>query len=132
MYILQRGAQDHEYNVHLIAAAVTVVAFGAPASSETLRVGMECTFAPFNYKTETGELQPKADPISRSLCLRSARRSGGKRPDGTAASGGKAAVRGVTLIWSQARIICSMKPRCSMRPTIKNYRQGVLSDTTEP
>ena len=41
---------------HLIAAAATVVAFGAPASSETLRVGMECTYAPFNYKTETGEL----------------------------------------------------------------------------
>jgi polar amino acid transport system substrate-binding protein len=41
---------------HLIAAAVTLVALVAPASSETLRVGMECTYAPFNYKTETGEL----------------------------------------------------------------------------
>ncbi len=41
---------------HLIAAAVTAVALGAPASAETLRVGMECTYAPFNYKTETGEL----------------------------------------------------------------------------
>ena len=25
-------------------------------SAETLRVGMECTYAPFNYKTTTGEL----------------------------------------------------------------------------
>jgi len=41
---------------HLIAAVVTAVALGAPAWSETLRVGMECTYAPFNYKTETGEL----------------------------------------------------------------------------
>jgi polar amino acid transport system substrate-binding protein len=28
----------------------------APASAETLRVGMECTYAPFNYKTADGEL----------------------------------------------------------------------------
>jgi polar amino acid transport system substrate-binding protein len=27
-----------------------------PAASETLRVGMECTYAPFNYRTESGEL----------------------------------------------------------------------------
>ena len=28
----------------------------APASAETLRVGMECTYAPFNYKNTEGEL----------------------------------------------------------------------------
>lgn len=40
----------------LIAAMAAMMALGAPASAETLRVGMECTYAPFNYKTETGEL----------------------------------------------------------------------------
>ena len=42
----------------LLAAAVAVLALGAPqtASAETLRVGMECTYAPFNFKHADGEL----------------------------------------------------------------------------
>ena len=42
----------------LLAAAVAVLALGAPqtASAETLRVGMECTYAPFNFKNANGEL----------------------------------------------------------------------------
>ncbi len=42
----------------LLAAAVAVLALGAPqtASAETLRVGMECTYAPFNFKNADGEL----------------------------------------------------------------------------
>jgi len=42
----------------LLAAAVAVLALGAPqtASAETLRVGMECTYAPFNFKNASGEL----------------------------------------------------------------------------
>jgi polar amino acid transport system substrate-binding protein len=38
----------------LICAAV--FAIGGQASAETLRVGMECTYAPFNYRTDAGEL----------------------------------------------------------------------------
>ena len=39
-------------------AALAVFAFGAPAmvKAETLRVGMECTYAPFNFKNASGEL----------------------------------------------------------------------------
>jgi polar amino acid transport system substrate-binding protein len=42
----------------LLTAAFAVVALGAqnPASAETLRVGMECTYAPFNFKNADGEL----------------------------------------------------------------------------
>ena len=42
----------------LLAAAVAISAFGASqsASAETLRVGMECTYAPFNFKNANGEL----------------------------------------------------------------------------
>ena len=42
----------------LFAAAAAALTMGAalPAASETLRVGMECTYAPFNYRTESGEL----------------------------------------------------------------------------
>ncbi len=42
----------------LLAAAAAVLALGAPqtASAETLRVGMECTYAPFNFKNADGEL----------------------------------------------------------------------------
>ncbi len=42
----------------LLAAAVALSAFGASqsASAETLRVGMECTYAPFNFKNASGEL----------------------------------------------------------------------------
>ncbi len=42
----------------LLAAAVAMSAFGAShsASAETLRVGMECTYAPFNFKNAIGEL----------------------------------------------------------------------------
>lgn len=38
-----------------LAAALTI-AGAAGASAETLRVGMECTYAPFNYRTSDGEL----------------------------------------------------------------------------
>jgi polar amino acid transport system substrate-binding protein len=43
----------------LLAAALAVVALGAPggASAETLRVGTECTYHPFNFRDENGELQ---------------------------------------------------------------------------
>jgi polar amino acid transport system substrate-binding protein len=42
----------------LLTAAFAVVVLGAqsPASAETLRVGMECTYAPFNFKNADGEL----------------------------------------------------------------------------
>ena len=42
----------------LLAAAVAISAFDASqsASAETLRVGMECTYAPFNFKNANGEL----------------------------------------------------------------------------
>lgn len=37
--------------------AIALLALGsAPASAEVLRVGMECTYAPFNYRTADGEL----------------------------------------------------------------------------
>ena len=42
----------------LATAALAVMVFGAPgpASAETLRVGMECTYAPFNFRTAEGKL----------------------------------------------------------------------------
>ena len=42
----------------ILAAALAVVAFGMvnAATAETLRVGMECTYAPFNFKSADGEL----------------------------------------------------------------------------
>lgn len=42
----------------VMTAAVAVFAWSAqvPASAETLRVGMECTYAPFNFKNADGEL----------------------------------------------------------------------------
>ena len=42
----------------MLAAALAVVAFGAvnTATAETLRVGMECTYAPFNFRDADGEL----------------------------------------------------------------------------
>jgi polar amino acid transport system substrate-binding protein len=43
----------------LVTAAAALAAWGAPvpASAETLRVGTECTYHPFNYRDENGELQ---------------------------------------------------------------------------
>jgi polar amino acid transport system substrate-binding protein len=40
----------------LTLAVATMTAISAPATAETMRVGMECTYAPFNYRTESGEL----------------------------------------------------------------------------
>ena len=37
-------------------AAVAALTFGAAAQAETLRVGMECTYAPFNFKNADGSL----------------------------------------------------------------------------
>ncbi len=44
--------------ISLLAAAFAVLALGAPqsASAETLRVGLECTYAPFNFKNADGNL----------------------------------------------------------------------------
>ncbi len=39
-----------------LIASLGVLALTATASAETLRVGMECTYAPFNYRTTDGEL----------------------------------------------------------------------------
>ena len=44
------------FGTRLLATALAVLALAAPASAEKLRVGMECTYAPFNYRTESGEL----------------------------------------------------------------------------
>ena len=41
----------------LVAATAAVFAVGVSASAESLRVGMECTYAPFNYRTNSGELE---------------------------------------------------------------------------
>ncbi|HEX9752980.1 MAG TPA: transporter substrate-binding domain-containing protein [Methyloceanibacter sp.] len=43
----------------LLTAAVAAVAWGTqvPASAETLRVGTECTYYPFNFRDENGQLQ---------------------------------------------------------------------------
>ncbi len=40
----------------MLGAAVLVTLGVAPVAAETLRVGMECTYAPFNYRTPEGEL----------------------------------------------------------------------------
>lgn len=37
-------------------AAVVALGVSSAAQAETLRVGMECTYAPFNFKNEAGEL----------------------------------------------------------------------------
>ena len=37
-------------------ASVLTIGIASSVSAETLRVGMECTYAPFNYKTADGEL----------------------------------------------------------------------------
>jgi len=34
----------------IAAVAVVVTGFVQPAAAETLRVGMECTYAPFNFR----------------------------------------------------------------------------------
>ena len=39
-----------------LALAVLAAGWTYPASAEILRVGMECTYAPFNYRTADGEL----------------------------------------------------------------------------
>ncbi len=44
------------FNIATLAAAVLVAGSLQTASAETLRVGMECTYAPFNFKTASGEL----------------------------------------------------------------------------
>lgn len=40
----------------LFAAAFTGLAATLPAQAETLRVGMECTYQPFNYRTPDGQM----------------------------------------------------------------------------
>lgn len=39
-----------------LLAAGLAVAMALPAQAETLRVGMECTYAPFNYRLPSGEM----------------------------------------------------------------------------
>ena len=43
-------------SIQLMAIGVVVMCSAFTASAETLRVGMECTYAPFNYRTAEGEL----------------------------------------------------------------------------
>ena len=43
-------------SIKLMAIGAVAMFGSMNASAETLRVGMECTYAPFNYKTADGEL----------------------------------------------------------------------------
>ena len=43
-------------SIQLMAIGVVAMCSAFSASAETLRVGMECTYAPFNYRTADGEL----------------------------------------------------------------------------
>ena len=43
-------------SIQLMAIGVVAMCSAFNASAETLRVGMECTYAPFNYRTPEGEL----------------------------------------------------------------------------
>jgi polar amino acid transport system substrate-binding protein len=43
-------------SIKLMAVGAVAMCSAFNASAETLRVGMECTYAPFNYKTADGEL----------------------------------------------------------------------------
>ena len=54
---------------HLLAVAVAVGTMLAAqaAHSETLRVGMECTYAPFNFKTASGELDGYDVDVSKGV-----------------------------------------------------------------
>lgn len=40
----------------IAAFALSIVGMTQPASAESLRVGMECTYAPFNFRNASGEL----------------------------------------------------------------------------
>lgn len=53
----------------LFVAAVAVVVTGVaqPASAETLRVGMECTYAPFNFRNADGELDGYDVDVSKGV-----------------------------------------------------------------
>lgn len=41
----------------MLGFAAVAALSAVPAAAETLRVGMECTYAPFNYKTADGQLE---------------------------------------------------------------------------
>ena len=51
-----------------LAGLVTATLLGATsASSATLRVGMECTYAPFNYRTSEGKLEGYDVDVARGI-----------------------------------------------------------------
>jgi polar amino acid transport system substrate-binding protein len=45
-----------KFRTGLLAAALLGLTAALPAQAETLRVGMECTYAPFNYRTPDGQM----------------------------------------------------------------------------
>lgn len=45
-----------KFKTGLLAATLTGLMAVLPAAAETLRVGMECTYAPFNYRTPEGKM----------------------------------------------------------------------------
>lgn len=44
------------FRTGIVAVALTLAGLLQPASAETLRVGMECTYAPFNFRNANGDL----------------------------------------------------------------------------
>ncbi|WP_272939622.1 transporter substrate-binding domain-containing protein [Sinorhizobium meliloti] len=45
------------WQTSLTGLITAVLLSAAPANADTLRVGMECTYAPFNYRTSDGKLE---------------------------------------------------------------------------
>ena len=56
----------------VLTAAFAAFVLGAPqtASAETLRVGMECTYPPFNFKKSTGELDGYDVDVAKGVAKR--------------------------------------------------------------
>ena len=51
----------------IAAVAVVVTGFVQPAAAETLRVGMECTYAPFNFRNADGDLDGYDVDVARAV-----------------------------------------------------------------
>lgn len=58
------------YGGVMAAIAAVGLVLPAPAQSETLRVGMECTYAPFNFRTAEGQLDGYDVDVAKAIGTR--------------------------------------------------------------
>jgi len=66
----EKRGNTMKFKIGVLAAAFAGLLTALPAQAETLRVGMECTYQPFNYRTPDGQMAGYDVDVAQAIATR--------------------------------------------------------------